>query len=305
MQIGGFSAPNIVAVLEGTGYLTKQDSDTTWYRLMETFDLVAQSMASDTALQPGQPGWVATLQVRLIHSRVRRRLRPHWSAATTAREGLPINQEQLIGTLLSFSINVIKSIQKLGGWLSAADVAAYLHWWRYMGHLLGIDEAHNPCTDEARSRGAIESIVLHLLSPNPRSGEIARHLIQCVSHRAPFWWSPSLHSEAARVLLGDPLADALGLVRSFWARCYIVIFHWVTKWVARFMAPWITHGSWWQRQIRLSFVQLVQRQMAATAPTAKDGHVPHAPLSSAASCPFHPGSMERPQSDPDRSGSSA
>jgi len=60
--------------------------------------------------------------------------------------GVPINQEDMAATLLAFSYNVLVGIEAIrGAPLPRADQAAYLHLWRYIGFLLGVDDEHNPC----------------------------------------------------------------------------------------------------------------------------------------------------------------
>ena len=97
-------------------------------RLFDTFRLLVDISTSDTALLPGGIGWRASLRVRFLHGRVRRRLlrrgkrleaergkgdaTPFLGDATPSREwdceayGVPINQEDQMATLCAFSYNV-------------------------------------------------------------------------------------------------------------------------------------------------------------------------------------------------------
>src|SRR5436305_14119228 len=81
-----------------------------------------------------QPGGLTTGQgrgrrsiqkVRLMHAAVRRlaQMSPEWNTAWD----LPINQEDLAGTLMSFSWVVMDGLEKLGVSLSKTDREAYLH----------------------------------------------------------------------------------------------------------------------------------------------------------------------------------
>ena len=61
--------------------------------------------------------------------------------------GVPINQEDMAVTLLAFSYNVLYGLELiLGEPLTEPDQLAYLHLWRYLGHLLGLRGEWNPCT---------------------------------------------------------------------------------------------------------------------------------------------------------------
>ena len=231
--IGGFSAPKIVKTLDATAYMTTQNYDRTWRRLNETFEMVVDCLEDPDGLQPGRAGWKSVLRVRFLHSRVRLGILSRDTPWDAAQYGLPINQEDMVGTLLSFSTNVVETIQRMTGRLTRADEEAYLHLWRYIGHLIGVREEFNPLASIERARGTTESIVMHLLHPDRRSGEVARNVLRAVSGREQgrMRWSYAAHSEMARLLLGHPLADALGLETSLihrlhanlvWALIYVL-----------------------------------------------------------------------------------
>lgn len=210
--LGGFSAPKITQVLDATGYLTSTNSDSVWRRLLETFDMVLAAVESDDALAVDGPGFAAVLNVRLLHSRVRLRImaRRQWDSSSY---GLPINQEDMLATLLSFSINVLDTIEKIGApFLTLQDQKDYLHLWKYIGYLIGVNPDHLHCLDcPSRARGAMESIVLHLLTPNDRSKQIAGNILAAVTKRSPLQWSRAVHEAVATELLGVPLARVLGI----------------------------------------------------------------------------------------------
>ena len=86
--------------------------------------------------------------------------------------------EDMIGTLLSFSINVIETIKKIGAPITLEEEESYIHLWRYVGYLLGVSEEYNPCVNINTSIGVVESIILHILHPDERSGEVARHVLR-------------------------------------------------------------------------------------------------------------------------------
>ena len=159
--------------------------------------------------------------------------------------GEPINQEDMMVTLLSFSVSVLDTIEKttLGGSLTRADEDAYIHLWRYIGYLIGVHEDYNPCTDKENACGLMESAVLHLLKPDDRSGELARHLLMSVANRPPLYFSYEMHSETARSLLGHELSDALGIVRDFRRSFYVYVMMKFTTLLSLFSLPSLTPGS--------------------------------------------------------------
>lgn len=93
--------------------------------------------------------------------------RPNWNSKDY---GLPINQEDMVITLLSFSWVVLDTIEKntVSGSLTRKDEDAYLHLWRYIGYLIGVSEDLNPCVTKEKAGGLTESIILHLLHPDER-----------------------------------------------------------------------------------------------------------------------------------------
>lgn len=147
--IGGFSAPEIVKVLDATAYMTRNESKT-WKRLNETTEFVLDCMDAG-CLAVGASGWRSALRIRFIHCRVRLMLeRQSWDSQS---HGPPINQEHMMGTLLSFSVNIIEAINKHGRPLTEKEEASYLHLWRYIGYLLGVREVNNPLSSSSEARG--------------------------------------------------------------------------------------------------------------------------------------------------------
>jgi ER-bound oxygenase mpaB/B'/Rubber oxygenase, catalytic domain len=113
-------------------------------------------------LEPYSDIWQAVLQVRVLHAKVRYALlnrqrqrsrsnststrsnRPTTKEWDTKLYGIPINQEDMSVTLLAFSYNSLLGIEFiLGAPLCKDDQLAYLHYWRYVGWLLGIETTEN------------------------------------------------------------------------------------------------------------------------------------------------------------------
>ena len=259
--VGGFSAPKIVKVLDGTSYLTRE-VNATFRRLMETFEMVLNCLEDDS-LQIGNVGWLHILRVRLLHSSVRSMLLNRgWDSAT---DGFPINQEDLIATLLSFSINVLDSIKKVEGFCSITreDEDDYLHLWRLIGYYIGIEEEHNPCKSVDIASGAIESIVIHLLHPDLRSGEVARHCLLSMHLRPPMRFSYKIHLQAARFFLGSQLADKLGIEFSFahylYFTCVIYLICFFSFLISLSLSTSISSSDGYVRKVRALLRQHVDR----------------------------------------------
>lgn len=156
--LGGFSAPRIVSVLECTRYLMT-DEHSTCTRVLETQEMLIDC-AEHGAMRPLGRGWATTIRVRLLHSRTRRHILR--TSFDVALNGIPINEEDMVITLLSFSVMVIDCLERVGTRVSEADQRAFMHWWRYVGYLIGVGEENNPCHDLRVARG------VHPCSPPTR-----------------------------------------------------------------------------------------------------------------------------------------
>lgn len=86
------------------------------------------------------PGFLVATKVRYFHAEMRyRALRTH-PPYDVAEHGFPINQEDLAYTLLTFGYVIPAGLEKLGAVLTRAEKEGFLHCWRVVGHLMGIDD---------------------------------------------------------------------------------------------------------------------------------------------------------------------
>ncbi len=115
------------------GFSKRMENDTT-NRLKETGQFLKIIFKYDNWLSGLAPR--AILKVRLLHAVWRHKLSQSdkWDMAW----GLPVNQEDMIGTNLSFSLLIIRGLKKMGVYISSTEEAAYLTAWNEIGHLLGI-----------------------------------------------------------------------------------------------------------------------------------------------------------------------
>ena len=81
--------------------------------------------------------------MRLVHALVRRRLIAdgQWD---TEVHGVPINQQDSLGTLTVFSTVLLDVLERAGKSIKRADQEAFWHLWRVVGHFLGIAHEHLP-----------------------------------------------------------------------------------------------------------------------------------------------------------------
>ncbi len=130
-------------VLYDTGRLTNH----TRRRIALTAQFVLDVM-SPGGLEPTGRGIATSLKVRLLHASIRFYLLREVDKGTinynVETNGYPINQEDLMGTMLAFSTVVIEGMDTLGFSVSAEEKEAIVHLWKCTGFLIGIDENNMP-----------------------------------------------------------------------------------------------------------------------------------------------------------------
>ncbi len=209
----GYAAPAGNKPLAFSGRL-KERADR---RLAETGKFVTAVTARD-GLRPGALGWQLVLKVRLMHAEVRRLVlgSGRWSHADWAH---PINQHDMLATILLFSSVFIEGIRLLGVHVSRDEADDYQHLFRWVGELIGVESALLPATHTEATRLA-QFILLTQGEPDADSRELVNALLEGPLRLAK---TPrelrraerqvAVSRGLCRSLIGDELADALGLTR--------------------------------------------------------------------------------------------
>ena len=136
--IYGYQAQGFVRPLIETGRL----SEGTWDRVVATGRWITLATAPGM-MEPGAPGWVETVRIRLVHAMVRHHLLARgWDSE---QWGAPINQTYAQLTITAGFLVLPLSIAKdLGVRYSGADLEAITHLWRYIGWTMGVESARLP-----------------------------------------------------------------------------------------------------------------------------------------------------------------
>ncbi len=170
-----YVTPSIAEALSTTQRMTHQAHR----RILETSHFVLGVMGGG-GLEPGGDGRGIRMaqKVRLMHASIRflilhepedgermAGMHPMQRGLLGMRwdvgeRGLPINQADLLRTLLTFSFVVLRGWRALGVRLDAAEEEAYIHCWNVVGHIMGIDfeplpESYGDCEllfDELKGR---------------------------------------------------------------------------------------------------------------------------------------------------------
>ncbi len=182
-------------------------------RIIETAQLLVDVM---------QPGGLTTAQgrgrrsiqkVRLMHGAIRK-LAPMAQSWTT-QYGLPVNQEDLAGTLMAFSWVSLNGLQKLGIEISDTDQEAYLHCWRVVGYLLGIQDEILP-EDITSAEVLTMTIARRQFAPCAEGQAMTKALIDMLANVVPGDVFRHVPAALIRYFLSAQWAAWLGIGESPW-----------------------------------------------------------------------------------------
>ena len=224
------SLPNSYAAAKGVQvlHLTGRLQNDTQRRLNETAQLL-MNIAVPGAMDVGGKGIDQILHVRLMHAAVRWMIE-HDPSVTHVNDvkppvvgdglmwsrswGVPINQEDLLGTWLTFTSVVYDAFDASGVDYTGRDVADHLHFWRLVGHHLGIDPGLVPQTRDGASALRLEIFGRQQAPSAAGVAMTAALFAQAHSHMPRFAWP--LMPTAFRHFLGDQVADMIGVPALFY-----------------------------------------------------------------------------------------
>lgn len=197
-------------------HLTARLQTDTQRRIVETAQMVVDVMGPG-GLEPGGWGVRDAQKVRLMHAAVRHLI--HKSGRWNPEWGQPINQEDMAGTLLTFSVVTIRSLEKMGYVLSAREAQAYYHAWRVVGFIMGVDDRLLPELYEDGERLA-DIVFARVFRACPEGQAMTRALIELIEHIIPGTLFDGLCSTLIRHLLGDA-AELIAVPPADWTRALL------------------------------------------------------------------------------------
>ena len=187
-------------------------------RIRETAQMVMDVMVPK-GLRPRGRGVRATMKVRVMHAIVRHMILGDPKAlanpaepALQAQFGKPINQEDMVYTLMTFSYVVIQGFQTMGYRMTERQRQGYIHCWNVVGFLMGIEEELLPASFEDAAE-LFDAIKRRQHGESDAGRKLTAALIQAVEDAVPGDHHDPLVAALTRKLVGDPTADALGIGR--------------------------------------------------------------------------------------------
>jgi hypothetical protein len=218
----GYASPRGARVLTLTGRLT---SDLV-RRVTETAQMIL-NVTRKGGLETGVgPGYQDTRRVRLMHAAVRHFIE-HDPALPRVEHlpvpahgwctgwGTPINQEDMLGGMLTFTVTVFDVLDLLHVRYRPEDAEAYLHLWCVVASLLGVDPSILPA-DRAEAEESAALIRSRQLDASRDGRELARALIDKLEELVRVPQFRGMVPAMVRWYLGPDVAGLLGVEWTPW-----------------------------------------------------------------------------------------
>lgn len=215
--ISTYRAPRTSHVLVGTGRLTGDAPR----RLTDTARwLSAASLPG--GLLVGALGYVLTGQVRVGHAAARlttvRRLEAGDPVPDLPEGSVPISQLDMARTWLDFTYVAPRAAHALGFTVTDAEYARFLTYWRHLGELLGVERWMTDPVVDRHSAGHLHALIdARTAAPTPACRDLTTAGLDVLAAElsrltpVPIRVARPLVTLASRTMLGDDLADALGI----------------------------------------------------------------------------------------------
>lgn len=202
-----YACPKGAEVLHRTARLNKHHGSTDAFarRIAETAKFVMFAL-SPGGLSPDGKGIVATQKTRLIHAVIRYHI--HQTDWDAEYYGQPVNQQDLAGTLMSFSALILEGLEKMGVKLEEVEKEAYVHCWRVVGHIIGLDEDLLPLNSaDALKLGY--AIFDRQRAESEQGTELMEALLDFQYKKSASVLSKETNLALFRMVLGSDIADLL------------------------------------------------------------------------------------------------
>ena len=204
----GYVVPHVAKLLSATHNLEYPSR-----RMAETGQFTVYLMRPD-AFAAGGKFVPAVQKVRLLHASIRYHLRKGglWDEAAL---GLPLCQEDMLGSQMGFSLFVLDAMHRLGVRMTNAGAEAYYYSWRVVAAMLGIDQDATP-PDLAAAREFSDLYMVRHMGPSPEGVNLTHQLIRLYQEVVPGTFFDPVVPALIRFLVGDTISDWLEVPRSLW-----------------------------------------------------------------------------------------
>ncbi|MDX1614680.1 MAG: oxygenase MpaB family protein [Candidatus Promineifilaceae bacterium] len=212
------SLPNAYSAWRGAQvlWLTKRLTGRVHRRIFETAQFILYAMAPD-GLAPEGRGIRAAQKVRLMHAAMRHYIlhKPEWRAEWNMEWGVPINQEDLAGTLMTFSIQILVGMKRFRIPMEPAHEEAYLHAWKVIGHIMGVRPELLP-VDVDDAFHLATTIFNRQKGPSEAGRGLTTALLEFMEQQTPGRLFDGFPATIMRHAIDDDVADMLGVPPANW-----------------------------------------------------------------------------------------
>lgn len=209
--LGLYSLPYCYLGADGAKvlYMSERIKNDTYKRLTETGNFLKAVMNYDN--WQSERIFSICLKVRLLHATIRYFTlhSQQWDFAW----GHPINQEDMLGTNLAFSLVVLRGMEKLGYSVDKSYEDAYINTWNVIGFLLGVQKEIMP--DSYLEAVKIDKQIAERQFRESLEGQqLTASLMNVVRSFAPSQITADLLQSQSRMLLGEKYAKMLGIAET-------------------------------------------------------------------------------------------
>jgi len=194
-----YSNARAVPVLTTTGQLERH----TLRRVARTAQMYVDVMWAD---EPFQPRY-AVVRVRLLHALVRHRVR---AGSWPEERGLPINQEDLVYTYVSFTGTVLQGLERLGFRVSSAEAQRYLDRWQVVARALGLAAPIVP-TSLVETQRLAQRLCDRHVGYSPQGRQLLTALVQMIDELLSEGEFKGFGTDLVEFFLDDAAKRALGI----------------------------------------------------------------------------------------------
>jgi hypothetical protein len=188
-------------------------AQTPYRRIAETAQFILTVMAPGALVEGGE-GIRAIQKVRLMHAGIRTLIRAtgRWSEQEL---GVPLCQEDLLGTLMIFSALPVRHLRTMGATVAAEDAQAYYDLWRIIGEMLGVRPDAIP-PDVRDGEALADTLARRHYGPSREGVLLMRALLEFHAGQLPGEAFDGMVPAFIRLLVGDQIADWLEVPRTRW-----------------------------------------------------------------------------------------
>lgn len=255
------SLPSAYAAWKGAQvlHLTQRMTLHVHRRIFETAQFVLDVMAAG-GLGPAGRGIRSAQKVRLIHTSIRHIIEydPKWRDQWNKEWGVPINQEDLAGTLMTFSLQILVGMKRFRMPMDAEDEVAYLHAWKVVGHIMGVRAEMLPA--DLEDAHALATTIFNRQEGRSDAGlELTKALLDFMDHQSPTRLLRGFPATIIRASIDPAVADLLNVPAADWTKRLLWLEEVLLRTLARLELTDHSHSrlvEWFSQQVVQKLVKI-------------------------------------------------